>query len=91
MFALIVGLQFPTASNKPVATVEFGFKPKEKRAFLEIAKQIHTAKDKRTQWIEPRLCCRIQFLERTDNHHLRMTSFKSFLFDKKADECLWVS
>lgn len=90
-FALVVGLQFPTVSNKPVAVVEFGFKPEEKKAFLAIAKQIHTKKDGQTQWIEPKLCCQVQYLERTERHHLRITSFKGFLFDKRAEDCRWVS
>lgn len=90
-FALVVGLNFPTVSNKPVAVVEFGFKPEEKAAFRAIAKQIHTKKDRNTQWIEPHLCCRIQYLERTETHHLRITSFKGFLFDKRPEECRWAS
>jgi bifunctional non-homologous end joining protein LigD len=90
-FALVVGLHFPTVRNKPVATVEYGFKPEEKLAFIEIAKRIHTVKDKHTQWIEPKLCCRIQYLERTDNHHLRTVSFQGFLFGKDPEDCRWVS
>ncbi|GMA62060.1 DNA ligase [Alicyclobacillus fastidiosus] len=37
-FGLIVGLNFPTVQNKRVATVELGFKPEERQAFLGIAK-----------------------------------------------------
>ena len=90
-FALVVGLNFPMVPNKPVAVVEFGFKPEEKIAFREIAKQIHTHKLRNTQWVEPRLCCRIQYLERTETHHLRITSFKGFQFGMNPDECRWVS
>ncbi|WAH38633.1 ATP-dependent DNA ligase [Alicyclobacillus dauci] len=90
-FGLIVGLNFPTVQNKPVAVVEFGFKPEEKRAFLSVAKQLHTREEKGIQWIEPRLCCRVQYLERTERHHLRIVSFKGFLFDKLPEECKWVS
>ncbi|GMA66014.1 DNA ligase [Alicyclobacillus fastidiosus] len=88
---LIVGLNFPTVQNKRVATVELGFKPEERQAFLGIAKQLHTRMDKDVQWIEPRLCCRVQYLERTEQHHLRTVSFKGFLFDKQPNECKWVS
>ena len=59
-FALVVGLYFPTVRNKPVAVVKFRFKPEEKAAFRAVAQQIHTKKDRHTQWIEPHLCCRIQ-------------------------------
>lgn len=90
-FALIVGLHFPTVQNKPVAVVEYGFSPDEKRAFRAIAKDIHTYKKGSVQWIEPRLCCRIQYQDRTDTHNLRITSFKGFLFDKQPEECKWVS
>lgn len=89
-FALVIGLHFRTVSNKPVGVVEFGFNPEDKQAFLKIAQQIHTANDKKTQWIEPRLCCRIQYLERTDNHQLRHVSFKGFLLDKHPEDCKWV-
>ncbi len=90
-FGLIVGLHFPTMNNKPVATVEFGFKPEEKIAFLEVAKQIHSVKDRYAQLVEPRLCCRIQYLERTDRHNLRIVSFKGFLPGKTPEECRWIS
>ena len=90
-FGLIVGLHFPTMHNKPVATVEFGFKPEEKLAFLEVAKQIHTVKDRYAQWVEPRLCCRIKYLERTESHKLRIAVFESFLPGKDPSECRWIS
>ncbi|MEH7345796.1 hypothetical protein V7122_18285 [Bacillus sp. JJ1532] len=74
-----------------VGMVDCGISPEEKTAFLEIARQIHTVKDKKMQWIEPRLCCRIQYLERRDLHYLRTVSFKGFLFDKRPEDCKWVS
>ncbi|MFC5653264.1 DNA ligase [Paenibacillus solisilvae] len=89
-FGLVVGLHFRTVRYKPVGIVEFGFSSHEKKAFIEIAKQLHTTKEKKTQWIEPKLCCRIQYLERTDRHQLRTTVFKGFLFDKKAEDCYWI-
>lgn len=88
-FGLVVGLHFRTVRYKPVGVVEFGFNDHEKKAFIEIAKQIHTTTDKKTQWIEPKLCCRIQYLERTEHHQLRTTVFKGFLFDKQAEDCYW--
>lgn len=91
-FGMIVGLHFPGISYKPVATVEFGFKPEEKQAFLEVAKQIQTYRDRSgVQWVEPLLCCEIQYLERTENHNLRITSFKRFLPQKKPKDCIWLS
>lgn len=66
-FALVVGLHFPTMQNKPVAVVEYGFTPSEKQAFKSVACEIHTVKSKGIQWVEPRICCRIRYLERTDN------------------------
>ncbi|WP_246293927.1 ATP-dependent DNA ligase [Paenibacillus planticolens] len=88
-FALVVGLHFKTVRYKPVGIVEFGFGVDDKRAFLEIAKQIQIKMDKETYWIEPRLCCRIQYQDRTDHHQLRMTIFKGFLFDKDPESCYW--
>jgi bifunctional non-homologous end joining protein LigD len=90
-FGIIVGAHFPTVRNKPIAVVEFGFRPNEKAAFLRAAEQIHTVKESHVQWIEPVLCCRIQYLERTERHHLRIVSFKGFLPDKNPAECTWAS
>lgn len=87
-FGLVLGLSFRTIKNKPVGVVEFGFKPEEKRAFLAVARQAHTKKEKGTQWIEPKLCCRIKYLERSDRHYLRHTVFEKFVFDKRAEECI---
>jgi bifunctional non-homologous end joining protein LigD len=89
-FGLVIGLNFRTVKNKPVGVVEFGLKSEEKQLFLELAKQIHTVKDQRTQWIEPRMCCRIKYLERTDTHQLRTTVFDRFLLDKKPEDCIWI-
>lgn len=88
-FGLVIGLNFRTVKNKRVGVVEFGFKQEEKQLFLELAEQLHTVKDQQTQWIEPRLCCRIEYLERTDTHQLRATVFRGFLMDKKPEECIW--
>lgn len=88
-FGIIVGLHFPTMDNKPVATVEFGFSLDERVAFLAVVRQIHTVKDKHAQWVEPVLCARVQYLERTAFHNLRIVSFKGFLPGKNPDECRW--
>jgi bifunctional non-homologous end joining protein LigD len=90
-FGLIVGAHFPTVHNKPIAVVEFGFRPEEKAAFLAIAKDLHTVKDKDCQWIEPVLCCRVQYLERTERHNLRIVSFRGFLPNKNPEDCVWAS
>jgi len=88
-FSLIVGVHFQSMKYKPVARIEHGFTPEEKQAFFTIAKSLHTKKNGQTQWIEPNLCCKIQYLDRTDNHHLRITSFKGFLPAKNHEECVW--
>ncbi len=90
-FALVLGLQFRTVKNKPVGLVEFGFSSEDKALFMELVKDIYTEFDQRTQWIQPKLCCRIQYLERSDTHQLRTTVFKQWLFDKKPEDCLWHS
>ncbi|SDO28978.1 bifunctional non-homologous end joining protein LigD [Paenibacillus sp. yr247] len=90
-FGLVIGLNFRTVKNKPVGVVEFGFMPADKELFLVFGKQLSTATDEKTQWIEPRLCCRIEYLERTDTHQLRTTVFRGFLLDKKPEECIWES
>jgi hypothetical protein len=58
----VVELYFVTIRNKLVAIVDYGTKPEEKKTFLAVAKQIHTRNDNGKQWIEPKLCCRIQYL-----------------------------
>lgn len=88
-FGLVVGINFPTVRNKPIAIVEWGFKPEERLAFLELAPQLHTHTEQNIQWIEPRLCCRVQYLERTELHYLRHVTFKGFVFDKRPEDCIW--
>ncbi|WP_338046017.1 DNA ligase [Paenibacillus sacheonensis] len=88
-FGLVVGLHFRTVRYKPVGLVEFGFAARDKQAFLDIAQGLRTTNDGKTQWIEPRLCCRIQYLERNDRHQLRTTVFRGFLFDKRPEDCYW--
>ncbi len=90
-FGLIVGAHFPTVRNKPIAVVEFGFRPEEKSAFLAVAKDLHTVKGKDCQWVEPVLCCRVQYLEQTERHNLRIVSFKGFLPNKNPEDCVWAS
>ncbi|WP_134702095.1 RNA ligase family protein [Ammoniphilus sp. YIM 78166] len=90
-FAFVVGVRFPTVRSKPVAIVESGISPEEQEAFRQIASQLHTGREQNTQWIEPRLCCRIEYQDRSELHHLRGVHFKGFLFDKDPDECYWIS
>lgn len=88
-FGLVIGLHFRTVKNKPVGVVEFGFTSADKELFLELALQFNTVKDEKTQWIEPRLCCQIEYLERSDTHQLGSTVFRGFLLDQKPEECKW--
>ncbi|TDG00126.1 DNA ligase [Paenibacillus piri] len=88
-FALIVGLHFRTVKNKPVATVEDGLLPEHRERLLdEIAGQPIRQEDGR-YWVEPKLCCRIEYKDRTDAHQLRFTRFIAFVLDKKTDDCVW--
>lgn len=81
-FTMLVGKQLSSGKYKPLANVEFGFKPEEKTAFREIAKQIVTKVERDVTWIEPRLYCKVQYLEKTNTGSLRIVSFKGFNFDK---------
>ncbi|GED65617.1 ATP-dependent DNA ligase [Lysinibacillus fusiformis] len=77
-FTMIVGSQLSDGNYKALASVEFGFKQEEKTAFRNIAKQIVTKKDREIIWIEPRLKCQVQYLEKTNSGLLRIVSFKGF-------------
>ncbi|KPN96305.1 hypothetical protein [Lysinibacillus sp. ZYM-1] len=79
---MLVGKQLSNGKYKPLANVEFGFKPEEKVAFRQIAKQIVTKKERDMVWVEPRLCCKVQYLEKTASGSLRIVSFKGFNFGK---------
>jgi len=84
-FTMIVGVQ-SNSKYRPVASVEFGFKPEEKTAFRKIAKQIVTKIERDVTWVEPTLNCKVQYLEKTSTGSLRIVSFKGFNFDKVPDE-----
>lgn len=81
-FTMLVGKQLSSGKYKPLANVEFGFKPEEKTVFREIAKQIVTKVERDVTWIEPKLYCKVQYLEKTNTGSLRIVSFKGFNFDK---------
>lgn len=87
-FTMIVGTQLSNDKYRPIANVEFGFKPDEKRAFREIAKQIITNVERDAMWLEPRLFCKVQYLEKTSTGSLRIVSFKGFNFDKAPEESI---
>jgi bifunctional non-homologous end joining protein LigD len=70
--------RFRRISAVPAAKVEFGFNPEEKRAFLHIARQIHTKVIRGTQMVEPLLRCKIEYLEKTENGALRICTFRGF-------------
>ncbi|UQZ80877.1 Putative DNA ligase-like protein [Paenibacillus konkukensis] len=88
-FTLVAGLNFRTVSNKPVGLVEQEIDAEDRQKFLELAASLHTHRDALTQWIEPCICCRIQYAERTDAHQLIGTVFQQFLWNKPASECVW--
>lgn len=81
-FTMLVGKQLGNGKYKPLANVEFGFKSEEKAAFREIAKKIVTKVERDMMWLEPRLYCKVQYLEKTTSGSLRIVSFKGFNFDK---------
>ena len=81
-FTMLVGKQLSSGKYKSLANVEFGFKPEEKVAFRQIANQIVTKIERDMIWLEPRLCCKVQYLEKTASGSLRIVSFKGFDFDK---------
>ncbi|MDD9265618.1 DNA ligase [Paenibacillus sp. GCM10023248] len=88
-FALNIGLNFRTVKNKPVGMVEAGLTEEDKKLFLALAEPLHTVLEKGTQWIEPRLVCRIDYLERSDTHQLSATVFRCFLPEKASEDCVW--
>ncbi|MEY9972912.1 ATP-dependent DNA ligase [Lysinibacillus sp. RC46] len=61
----------------------------KKRAFRQIAKHIATKVDRDMIWLEPRLYCKVQYLEKTNSGLLRTVSFKGFCFDKEPEECIY--
>ena len=81
-FTMLVGKQLSNGQYKPMANIEFGFKPEEKTSFGEIAMQIVTKVERDMTWLEPRLCCKVQYLEKTNTGSLRIVSFKGFNFGK---------
>jgi bifunctional non-homologous end joining protein LigD len=88
-FSIAIGLNFRTIRNKPVGIVDQGFTVEDQQLFLKAAQPLHTTMDKKTQWIKPQICCRIEYLERTDAHQLLRTLFKGFLWDKQPEACVW--
>jgi bifunctional non-homologous end joining protein LigD len=88
-FALVVGVHFRTMRNKPVGTVELGFTMEDKERLWQLAEKLAAGEDAKTHWLEPVLCCRIDYLERNDLHQLRMTVFRGLLAEKRAEDCVW--
>lgn len=87
-FTMIVGTRLKNGQYKAIANVENGFKQDEKAAFRKIVGQIAMKKEKDVTWLEPRLICSVQYLEKTARGSLRIVSFKGFNFDLTPDECL---
>lgn len=88
-FELIIGLNFRTVPNKPVGVVSAGMLEADKRQFLQEAGIVHKDQDRGTQWLEPSICCRIQYRDRTDTHQLKLTEFVQFLWEKRPEACVW--
>lgn len=88
-FELVIGLNFRTVKHKPVGAVAEGIAAADKDLFVAVATPLYTVKEGNTQWMEPRLCCRIDYLDRTDRHQLMMTTFRGFLWDKRPEDCVW--
>lgn len=88
-FALLVGLHFRTVRNKPVSTVELGITEEDRRYFAEWAAKHEIHKEGAVQRVEPKLCCRIGYQDRTDTHLLLSAVFQAFLPDKLPGECMW--
>ncbi|TVY09529.1 ATP-dependent DNA ligase [Paenibacillus cremeus] len=88
-FQLVVGLQFRTVKNKPVGIVESGMGPKEQAWFLGYVQAWPYHQEGTKRWIEPQLCCRIQYGDRSDMHQLNRTQFVQFLPEQRAEECVW--
>ncbi len=90
-FELIVGAHFGDRDYKPLAKVKRGIHPEEMEAFVGVVDQIHLWKDRNgIQWIEPRLCCKIRYLDATDDDQLRIVNFEHFLIEFDPDDCQWV-
>lgn len=85
-FAMLVGSRLSNGKYKSLAKVEFGFKPEEKEAFRQIAKQITTKVYRNMTWLEPSLNCKVQYLEKTSSGMLRIVSFKGFNFEKALEK-----
>ena len=88
-FELVIGLNFRTVKHKPVGVVAEGIAAADKDLFMASAEPLYTVKEGNTQWMEPRLCCRIDYLDRTDRHQLLKTTFRGFLWDKRPEDCVW--
>ncbi|MFK7697783.1 DNA ligase [Paenibacillus sp. HJGM_3] len=90
-FELVLGLNFRTVPNKPVGIVQAEPDEADRHRFLTAAAPLHRQHDGRTQWLEPGLCCRIRYRDRTDLHQLQRTEFVQFLWDKRPEACVWGS
>lgn len=88
-FELVLGLNFRTVPNKPIAVVSSGLQEADKQQFLQGATFLHKQMERGTQWLEPRICCRIRYRDRTDSHQLKRTEFVQFLWEKQPEACIW--
>jgi len=88
-FQLMLGLQFRTVKNKFVGTVQDGLEAEHREWLMERIGRDNIRQTGDTHWVEPRLCCRVEYKDRSDTHQLRHTRFVSFLPEKRAEDCVW--
>lgn len=88
-FALLIGLNFRTVKNKPVGIVESGFRPSDIQRFFHLTAAFNKQEDGQIQWLERRLCCRIEYRGHTELHQLQSAAFLAFLEDKRPETCVW--
>jgi len=90
-FALLCGVHFPTVPNKHIATVRTGIGPAEREAFLQAIRDVPVQQAGDTYWMEPTLCCRVEYRDLTELHQLLDTRLLHFLFNKSPADCTWAA
>lgn len=81
-FALLVGT-YMGDQLRVVAAVELGLNAEVKKAVREVSRSIATTRTDTVQWVEPVICARIRYRERTERGALRMAVLDEFLFGRK--------
>lgn len=81
-FVLMVGT-YVGDQLRVVAAVELGLNGEVKKAVREVSRSIATKRTEAVQWLEPVICARIRYRERTERGSLRMALFDQFLFENE--------